>query len=320
LLGAVTGKRPEMTINEAFGRYFLEHGQHLPSSDEIDRYSATLMKAVGKHTLLSEITANKLAEHMARRRATLANGTVNREVGHLRTVIIRARDVWKVATPEIEWKKLWLEEPESVQHILSADEEKRLFAALRPDYHPLVRFALLSGQRLDNVRTLAWRQIDWQARTISFRVKSKKPGGSLRYVPITNELAALLSVERGRHPVYVFTYALARNRYDPERKQIQVKGVRYPFSKHGWRKAWKRALEEAEIENFRFHDLRHTAGTRALRATGNLRTVQKMLGHKDIQTTLRYTASEIEDIRAAMEAVAQTHSDADELPRSERVK
>jgi integrase len=170
------------------------------------------------------------------------------------------------------------------------------------------------------VRTLAWRQIDWQARTISFRVKSKKPGGSLRYVPITNELAALLSVERGRHPVYVFTYALARNRYDPERKQIQVKGVRYPFSKHGWRKAWKRALEEAEIENFRFHDLRHTAGTRALRATGNLRTVQKMLGHKDIQTTLRYTASEIEDIRAAMEAVAQTHSDADELPRSERVK
>jgi integrase len=62
-------------------------------------------------------------------------------------------------------------------------------------------------------------------------------------------------------------------------------------------------LAEAGIADFRFHDLRHTAATRTLRVYRDLRTVQKMLGHKSIATTLRYTRSAIEDVRAAMEAV-----------------
>lgn len=44
-----------------------------------------------------------------------------------------------------------------------------------------------------------------------------------------------------------------------------------------------------------------------MRAIGNLKTVQRMLGHKDIATTLRYTRSDTDDVRAAMEAVAKAH-------------
>ena len=94
-----------------------------------------------------------------------------------------------------------------------------------------------------------------------------------------------------------------RNRHDPKRNTLQHRGERYPFTKAGWRRAWAEALVEAKIENFRFHDLRHTAGTRAQRAIGNLKTVQRMLGHKDIKTTLRYIRSDVADVRAAMEAV-----------------
>ena len=44
-----------------------------------------------------------------------------------------------------------------------------------------------------------------------------------------------------------------------------------------------------------------------MRAVGNLKTVQRMLGHKDIATTLRYTRSDTDDVRAAMEAVENAH-------------
>jgi integrase len=64
-----------------------------------------------------------------------------------------------------------------------------------------------------------------------------------------------------------------------------------------------RPLAAAGIEDFRFHDLRHTAGTLAPRAHRNLRAVQKMLGHQSITTTVRYAHSDLDDVRAAMEAI-----------------
>jgi integrase len=248
-----------------------------------------------------------LATYAAHRRLGLANRSVNIELQHLRAVINRARDVWEAAVAKIDWKKVMLEDAGQREHVLSFDEEARLFAALRPDYHALVKFALLTGVRLDNVITLTWRRVDKRAGRIKFLVKSKKPGGDLHYVPITAAIAELLAGERGHNFERVFTYLCERNRHDRHSGVMQNKGERYPFTTDGWRKEWYRALDLAGIADFRFHDLRHTAATRALRAVGNLKTVQRMLGHKDISTTLRYTRSDTEDVRAAMEAVATAH-------------
>ena len=313
LLGKLTGKKPELTLSQALGRYLMEHGQYLPSAPNFRRMGTLLIGDLGKHKLLSEITAADLSTYAARRRATVANRTVNSELEHLRAVIRRAARQWGVATPEIGWQSLLLEEAGEREHVLSAEEEDRLFGALRPDFHALVRFALVTGVRLSNVIELCWRQIDWDARAIMFRVKSKKPGGELRYVPITRTVAAILSRERGNHPERVFTYVCDRNRHDPHQGLRQEKGKRYPFTADGWRRAWAKALERAKIDDFRFHDLRHTAATRALRAHRNLKTVQRMLGHANIATTLRYTRSDIDDVRAAMEAV-ETQSSRSSLP------
>jgi integrase len=303
LLGKLTGKKPEHTLSQALGRYLLEHGQHLASAGDIRRMGKVLISDLGKHKLLHEIIPADLATYAARRRATLSNRSVNAELEHLRAVTRRAGSLWGVETPVINWQNVLLEEAGEREHVLSAEEEGRLFAALRPDYHAMMRFALLTGVRLGNVVGLTWQQIDWDARTIIFRVKSKKPGGEIHYIPITPAVAAILSLERGRDRERVFTYVCDRNRHDPRRGIVQRKGVRYPFTHDGWRKAWKAALEAAGITDFRFHDLRHTAGTRALHAHRNLKTVQRMLGHKNIATTLRYTRSDVEDVRAAMEAV-----------------
>jgi len=312
---ALLGNRPApqkaaMTLSQALGRYWLEHGQHLSTADDIARCGRMLEKGLGKDTELAALTAADLTSYAAlrrmtvahRRRATLSPRSVNIELEHLRAVIGRARDLWQVPTPVIEWRKVLLEEPGERQHILSRDvEEKRLWAALRADFHAMIRFALISGVRRTNVIELSWPQVDWDAGTIVFRIKSKKPGGELHYLPITPAIALILSGERGRHPSRVFTYVCERNRRDPKTGLLQRKGERYPFTLDGWRKEWKRALAAAGIEDFRFHDLRHTAATRTLNAHKNLSTVKRFLGHKDIKTTMRYTRTELEDVRAAME-------------------
>jgi hypothetical protein len=68
------------------------------------------------------------------------------------------------------------------------------------------------------------------------------------------------------------------------------------------RKPWAAALKAAAIEGFRFHDLRHTRGTRILRATGNLKAAQRALAHKSIKTMLRYAHATDEDVRRALDA------------------
>lgn len=332
IFGRLDGAKRTMTLDEGFGRYLAHHALELSSADDIDRHAAAILDALGKETKFHEVTGLAIADAIAVWRAPrkvkgkkkplpgLANGTVNRRLGVMRAVFRKARDAWGVEVAMPKWKEYFLPEPEHVQHVLTVDEERRLFESLRADFHPLVRFALISGARVSNVRQLEWKQVEWHERRIWFRVKSKRPGGGLRYLPLTDALAAILSVERGRHPIFVFTYVCDRNRYDPERKEQQRKGERYPFSRDGWRRAWQAALNAAKIGDFRFHDLRHTAGTRTLRATGNLKLVQKMLGHQDIKTTLRYTIADVDDIRAGMDAVASQswHSAPPAAPETEK--
>ncbi|MFC1890233.1 tyrosine-type recombinase/integrase [Thermodesulfobacteriota bacterium] len=54
------------------------------------------------------------------------------------------------------------------------------------------------------------------------------------------------------------------------------------------RRVFKTALRRAEIENFRWHDLRHTFASRLVMAGVGIRTVQELMGHKTIQTTMKY--------------------------------
>jgi integrase len=60
------------------------------------------------------------------------------------------------------------------------------------------------------------------------------------------------------------------------------------------------ATLDAGVQDFRFHDLRHTLGTRMLRKTQNPKLVQQLMGHKDIEATMRYAHVLMDDMAAAM--------------------
>lgn len=106
----------------------------------------------------------------------------------------------------------------------------------------------------------------------------------------------------GNHPIYVFTYVCARS---IGRRQA---GKRYPFSSTGWRRVWKNALKAAGITDFRFHDLRHTNGTRVLRATGNLKLTGRVLGHQSLASTMRYAHVLLSDMKEGLEAMESRNS------------
>lgn len=63
-----------------------------------------------------------------------------------------------------------------------------------------------------------------------------------------------------------------------------------------------------KVSDFRFHDTRHTAATRLVRATGNLKMAQHLLGHSSVTTTTRYAHVTHEDLRAGLEAAARARN------------
>lgn len=293
--------RAGMTLNVAFSRYYREVAARQPSAATTDYQLARLLAGLGKGTPLAGLATPSgnadLALYVARRRAQVADASVNRELELLRRVWRRADRVWKAAVGDPpDWRALALTEPAPRARELGAAEEAALLAALRPDFHGFVGFALLTGLRLSAVIRLTWHQVDLQAAVIRVRGKSRRPGGTPLELPVTRAMGLALRAERGRHPIYVFTYECRRSRRHRRR------GQRYPFSKNGWRRDWAAALATAGIADFRYHDTRHTAATRTLRATGNLKLVKEMLGHADIMSTARYAHVLTDDLRAGMEA------------------
>ncbi len=135
-------KRQPMTLNEAADRYMVEIAEHQPSAGTTEYQLANLIRALGKDTLLSEITDNEIAELVARRRGhkdrhgnhLIAPATVNRETQLLKRVLRRAETTWKADTGEaINWKALMLPEPIGRTRELRSGDEAR-FQSLRQPF------------------------------------------------------------------------------------------------------------------------------------------------------------------------------------------
>jgi integrase len=298
-----------ITFDAASARYWLEKGQHSKERDLTEAIQR-LVDWIGPATPLSDIDDNLLAQIVARRRGEPRMGrpklglvsaaTVNRTVTELlRRILTRARTVWKIPLPdEPNWSAHIVREPEERIRELGFDEEAKIEAEERDDYQPARLFAQATGLRRREIVTLTWPQVDWQNGVIRVVGKGDKP----HVLPITRELTDILWPLRDHHPTHVFTFIAQRTWRDPKSGRQYVGGRRYPITEQGWSSTFRRMRKRAGIADLRLHDLRHTAGTRTLRASKNIRAVQKMLGHADIKTTMRYAHALTEDVAEAMRA------------------
>lgn len=85
-----------------------------------------------------------------------------------------------------------------------------------------------------------------------------------------------------------------------------------PITEASLKTALRRAVPDAGVKNFRFHDTRHTTATNRVLRESNLRVVQELLGHRDIATTTKYAHAVKEEVRNALDAIGSTKSPANE--------
>jgi integrase len=218
--------------------------------------------------------------------------------------MVFANEACRAPINKINWSKHELPEPEERVRELHDPEEEALFAdgVMHDDLTDLVDFSLISGfRKCESAFRLEWDHCDWGNR----RVQVHGKGGKVAYVPMTSVMQEILWRQRSknnRHERLVFTREAKRDNYSLG----DVKGARYPWTKSALNSAWRRARALAGLKNYRWHDHRHTAASRILRfdPSANLKTVQKILRHSNIGTTMKYAHVRDEDIVAAMEAAA----------------
>lgn len=302
---------PNMTIDVAASRYWDEVGQHHANWATTEWSMAWLIEHFGKPTRLRDIDDSKITMMVAKRRgefipnrkknpARVGPVTVNRTVTQpLREIIIRARDLWGVPTQKIRWGDHLLPEPQERVREASQAEEAAIMEQLERGYDDAIEFAFLSGCRRMEILGLDWPRVDFFGR--QFTVIGK--GSKSRVIPMSQAIFDLLWRQQGHHELKVFTYQAKRTVRRGD--SLICRGQRYPLTEAGLKTAMRRAVPNAGVTNFRFHDTRHTAATRVLRKS-NLRVVQELLGHRDVATTTKYAHAVKEDVRAALEAASPT--------------
>ncbi|PJI89037.1 site-specific integrase [Sphingomonas koreensis] len=291
-----------ITLDEACGLYE-DHAKHLPSWPSIEGFLERLIAGLGGTRFLHQIGQADLQEFVARRRGEVSNASVNREIDNARAVWRRVDGLRRYNVGEMpDWSRLYLKVANRPPRELSFDEEDNLFSELRDDLVDAVDFALQSGWRLGEVIGLRWSDLNLQTAQAQTRIK----GGDVVKRPLTAALVALVARQPKVGPM-VFTYVAQRTkpefidkrgRTQPGRK----KGERYPLTKTALRKPFAAAKAAGGIDGFRFHDLRHTRGTRIVRTTGSLAAAKEALKHRNIKTTLRYAHVLDEDVRSALAA------------------
>lgn len=290
--------KPPITVDEACGTWWANKG-HRQRAAKTYRYQLdNLIAGLGANRMLSDIGFSQLDDYIAARRSAVSDTSVNRETELYRRVwrYIKAKG-FEVAAEEPEWGNLLLAEPKGRIRELKADEETRLFEKLPEDLAAVVEFAMLSGQRRTAVIRLRWKDVDFAARSATITLKAE--ADEKHTFPLTPRMIAILA-NRPKVGPMVFTYVCERPAPPRQDRPARIKGHRYPFSLQGWTRKWRKALDDAGIEDFKFHDLRHTAATRIVRATGNLKVAQQLLAHKTIQTTTRYAHATADDVMNAM--------------------
>jgi len=241
---------------------------------------------------LNEITAWHIEHYKkTRKEAGMAPATINKELAFLKSILNRA----------VTWKKLAEHPGKAVQllkvanertRFLSEEEEAALLAVCSPALRRVVEAGLLTGFRRHELVNLRTQDVNFDRRTVSVAACYSKNGES-RAIPLGDRLKTViqeaLSV-RGDAPA-VFT-----NRSGTSWSE---RNLLYVFT---------RACRRAKIEDCTLHTLRHTFASRLVMAGVDLRTVQELMGHKDIGMTMRYTHLSPDHKRAAILALEQRFS------------
>jgi integrase len=249
------GAKPERTWMEAVMRWLAE-SQHKRSLGD-DKAHLRWVDPHLKNFTLNQITRD-LVDNLAEKKLKegVKPATANRMLEVIRAILRKAEREWawidrapiirmlKEDTKRIRW--------------LTPEEASRLIQELPVHLADLATFSLATGLRQSNVTGLEWRDVDLIKRHALIHPDQAKTKKAIP-VPLNETAIAVIRKQLGKHHQFVFAYRA---------KPIIECNT----------KAWKKALKRAGIEDFRWHDLRHTWASWHVQNGTSLQELQQLGG------------------------------------------
>jgi integrase len=199
--------------------------------------------------------------------------TVNRYLGalsHAFTIGIKEWG-WCEDNPVLKVNKL--KEPRGRVRFLSDEERTRLLEECKQSHNPylflIVVLALSTGARRMEILSLRWFNINLARQSIVLHETKNGERRALPLVGYSYELMKEHAKMRNIKTDFVFP----------------GKSLRFPTD---ITTAWEMALKRAEITDFRFHDLRHSAASYLAMNGASIAEIAEVLGHKTLQMVKRY--------------------------------
>ncbi|WP_341197219.1 tyrosine-type recombinase/integrase [Hyphomonas chukchiensis] len=297
-----------LTVAQLCDRY-LEHGAATKKAStlatdrgRIERHIKPLLgrmrvpdvKRAEVSRFLQDVAAGKTAVDVktgARGRAIVrgGKGTATRTVGLLGGIFSFAVESGWISENPVRGVKRFRDRRN--ERFLVTSELQRLGAALigaeaageNPYAIAIIRLLVLTGARKGEIESLRWPEVDWQFSYL--RLADSKTGQKLIMLNGAG-IEVLQTVPRQNASDFVFPASRSDGYYE------------------GTPKVWRRIREQAELQNVRLHDLRHSFASMAVSSGASLPVIGALLGHKDAATTSRYAHLQSDPVRVAAEATS----------------
>ena len=288
-------KARQYTLDDVMDRFMAEHAPTKePKTQKSYRNCLAHLKPFFSGMTLDKIDTDAVLKYVQHRRTEGGRpGTRNRELSMLSKAFNLAR-LWKW-TKENPCQLVKREkEDNEIGRCLTDEEEEKLLAAckgfLGGQLYEMVVVALNTGIRQGEILNMKWEKIDLFRKVFeSYNEKTN----SWRTVAMNETVYDLLKEKAKVRSMsgYVFTTSedtpiIARNLI----------------------RSWYLALKLAGITGLRFHDLRHTVGTRLGRAGQDIHTIACILDHSQLSTTRRYVKHNAESMRRGLSVLEKRHA------------
>jgi integrase len=245
---------------------WLTEGEH-KKSGRTDKSALRYLNTHLESKMLDEINKALVDKiKLEKQSSGIANETTNRILSVLRSVLIAAKKDWE-----------WVDSVPMVKLLpiksgrirwLTSEEAARLMDELEPHTKLMAKFSLATGLRAANVINLQWHQIDMQRRCAWIEAENSKNGKAIS-TPLNDDAMAVLRSQIGKHETHVFTF---------RGKPVTVVNTL----------SWRKALKRAGINDFRWHDLRHTWASWHIQNGTPLHVLKELGGWSDLKMVLRY--------------------------------
>jgi len=272
-----TAEAKKHTLAELVDRYLKEEDPTYAYPNQLLHWKSV----IGQHNL-SDITPalivehrNKLASGITYRNTKRSPSTVNRYLAALSSAFTTAVKEWHWLGDNPLRKVKKYKEPRGRVRFLSDEERVELLDACKEsenkDLYIAVVLALSTGARRMEILSLQWKDVSFEREMITIM---ETKNGEIRSIPLQGHALELV---------------IKRNKIRRLDTDLIFPGKVHPNKPIDLRAPFERALKHANIEDFHWHDLRHSAASYLAMGGASLAEIAEVLGHKTLSMVKRYS-------------------------------